>query len=97
MSVWKVTATDSNSVLDAEAIKILRKLEDHKNRLEVEQYNKLLKKLAKKFPGFKSEIYSLKIRTDNDGNMEKPANLKDLMELSHAERKHKIRQDYPRK
>jgi hypothetical protein len=97
MNVWKVVATDSNSVLNAEAIKILQKLEDHKNRLEIEEYNKLLKKLAKKFPDFRSQIYSLKIRNDNDGNMEKAASLKDLMKLSHAERKHQIRQEYPRK
>ena len=68
MNVWKVVATDSNSVLNAEAIKILQRLEDHKNRLEIEEYNKLLKKLAKKFPDFRSQIYSLKIRNDNDGN-----------------------------
>ena len=97
MNVWKILATDSNSVLNSEAIKILKKLEDHKNRLEVEEYNKLLKKLAKKFPDFRYQIYSLKIRTDNDGNMQKPENLKNLMKLSHLERKHKIRQEYPRK
>jgi hypothetical protein len=97
MNVWKVVATDSNSVLNSEAIKILQKLEDHKNRLEIEEYNKLLKKLAKKFPDYRTQIYSLKIRTDNDGNMEKAASLKDLMKLSHAERKHQIRQEYPRK
>jgi hypothetical protein len=97
MHAWKVKPTDANSVLNDEAVQILQKLEDHKNRLEVEQYNRLLKKLAKKFPDFKSQIYSLKIRNDNDGNMEKTQTLKEVMRLSHAERKQQIRKDYPKK
>jgi hypothetical protein len=97
MNAWKVRPTDANSVLDDEAVKILQKLEDHKNRLEVEQYNKLLKKLAKNFPDFKSQIYSLKIRNDNDGNIKKPKTLKEMMRLSHAERKQQIRKNYPKK
>jgi hypothetical protein len=96
MTVWKVSATDANSILNQEAIEILQKLEDHKNRLETEEYNKLLKKLAKKFPEFKSQIYSLKIRSDDDGNRKKPKNLKEAMQLSHAEKKQKIRQEFPR-
>lgn len=96
MNIWKVVATDSNSVLNDEAIKILQKLEDHKNRLEIEQYNKLLKKLAKSYPEFKSQIYALKIRNDNDGDMYKPKSLKDLMHLSHAEQKQEIKQKFPR-
>lgn len=97
MTVWKVSATDANSILDKEAIKILKKLEDHKNRLETEKYNKLLKKLAKSHPEFKYQIYSLKIRSDDDGNMKKPKSLKELMRLSHAERKQQIRKNYPKK
>lgn len=96
MNIWKVVATDSNSILDNEAIKILQQLEDHKNRLEYEEYNKLLKKLAKKFPEFKSQIYALKIRSDDDGNRKRPKNLKEAMQLSHAEKKQKIRQEFPR-
>ncbi len=96
MTVWKVSATDANSILSQDAIEILQKLEDHKNRLEIEEYNKLLKKLAKAYPEFKSQIYSLKIRTDNDGNMEKPKTLNDIMRLTHAEKKQQIRQAFPR-
>jgi hypothetical protein len=96
MTVWKVSATDANSILNQEAIEILQKLEDHKNRLETEEYNKLLKKLAKAYPEFKSQIYSLKIRSDDDGNRKKPKNLKEAMQLSHAEKKQKIRQEFPR-
>lgn len=96
MTVWKVSATDANSILSQDAIEILQKLEDHKNRLEIEEYNKLLKKLAKAYPEFKSQIYSLKIRTDDDGNRKKPKNLKEAMQLSHAEKKQKIRQAFPR-
>jgi predicted thioredoxin/glutaredoxin len=97
MTVWKVSATDANSILDEKAIKILKKLEDHKNRLETEEYNRLLKKLAKSYPEFKSQIYSLKIRSDDDGNMKKPQSLKEVMRLSHAEQKQKIRQEFPKK
>lgn len=96
MSVWKVTATSSDSVLNKDAIEILKKLENHKNRLEVEQYNKQLKRLARQFPEHKSAIYALKIRTDDDGNMQKSASLKEIMKLSHAERKEQIRKNYPR-
>ena len=96
MTVWKISSTDANSILSQEAVEILQKLEDHKNRLEYEEYNKLLKKLAKAYPEYKAQIYSLKIRSDDDGNRKKPKSLKEAMQLSHAEKKQKIRQEFPR-
>lgn len=92
MPVWKVEPTSSNAVLATEAIEILAQLEDYRNRYEIEKYNKLLKKLVKLYPEYKSKIYELKIRTDGDGNR---ASIKDVMKLSIAEKKQEMRKLHP--
>jgi hypothetical protein len=92
MKAWKVAPTSSDAILANEAIEILAQLEDHRNRYEIEKYNKLLKKLVKLYPEHKTKIYELKIRTDGDGNR---ASLKDVMKLSVAEKKQEMRKLHP--
>lgn len=92
MTVWKVEPTSSDAILAGEAIEILSQLEHHRNRYEIEKYNKLLKKLVKLYPEYKSKINELKIRTDGDGNR---ANIKDLMKLTVAEKKQEMRKMNP--